>query len=93
MARMRGKLLYLVAVIVMTVFSFAALELHADHDLNAKAPVSHCCVQCCPSHHLAPTPKQRNDIGALASASRLVFFHSPFHSVFFPSRIERPPIA
>ncbi len=87
------KKLHLVAMIFTVVFSFAALELHADHDLNAKAPANHCCVQCCPSHQLAPAPEHQVSIGTLASVTRFVAYHSTFYSTLFPSRIDRPPIA
>lgn len=88
------KKLHVVACTLIAAFSFAALEWHADHDTNAKAPVAnHCCAQCCPSHHLAPAPEQQVSIGALASVTRLVSYHSPFYVTLFPSRIDRPPIA
>lgn len=88
------KKLHVVAFMLLAAFSFAALELHADHGANAKVPVAnHCCIQCCPSHHLAPAPEHQVSIGALASVSRFVAYHSTFYSTLFPSRIDRPPIA
>jgi len=87
------KKLQIVVFVVMTVFTLTALELCTDCDLNAKAPASCCCVQCCPSHHLALTPKQQTSMSGLVTVSRLVSHPASFHSDIFPSRIDRPPIA
>jgi len=86
------KKLQVVGIVLIAVFAFAALELHTGHDANTKAAANHCCVQCCPSHHLAPAPEYQVSVGALTSVSRFVSYHSPFYSTLFLSRIDRPPI-
>lgn len=83
----------LVAILLMFAFAFSIVELHADCELDAKAPASHCCVQCCPAHNLAPTPNHQVLITALPPTSYVLRYHSPLYSVFFALEIDRPPIA
>lgn len=83
-----------VCVIVLTVaFSFISIEWHTDHDLNAKAPAHHCCLQCCPSHNLAPLSTHGISLSAPSVVAGFVELTDSFQQDLILNKIYRPPIA
>lgn len=73
-------------------FSFATVELHADHDANDSEQSQHCCVQCCPTHNLAPAPKEQGVFQYLLSLRNLTPVLPEVTLSIFPKTIFRPPI-
>lgn len=87
------KKLHLVAIVFMMVFSVVALEMHSDHDLNAKAPTNHCCVQCCPSHNLVPLSTSDIALTAPSVVTGFIELTESFQQDLILNKIYRPPIA
>lgn len=68
------------------------IEWHQDHDANAKTN-DVCCVQCCPSHHLAPV-SQNNSVLRKSDLTFPQYLEvSQVYLEFYPHSIDRPPIA
>jgi len=83
----------LISLLFLLGFFLATMEIHADHDLNAAQQSQHCCVQCCPTHNLAPA---NQDVMAVEEQI-MVQSHIDDDSFLFlkeiPHSIFRPPIA
>lgn len=73
-------------------FLFSVVELHADHDDNDPQQAQHCCVQCCPSHHLAPNKTAEAIIEMPRLVQGTILLSLRVHSSMIPSSIFRPPI-
>ncbi len=88
------KKLHVAAFVLIATFSFAALEWHADHDANAKTPAAnHCCVQCCPSHHLVPPSTPQISSNVPPAVASFIEFTDSFQQGLILNKIYRPPIA
>lgn len=85
------KVAFLVAVLLFSFF-FVTVERHSDHDLNAKAPAHHCCVQCCPTHNLAPLGENANSLVRSTSERQVLSDAFDFHPEIYLNQIYRPPI-
>lgn len=90
---MLRKHLLSIAVVLLVAFSFVATELQAGHDSCVSPSSHHCCVQCCPSHNLAPltvstiflnTP---SEVVCIVEPVRYIQQGSVLNSIY------RPPIA
>ena len=86
------KIIPTVAIVLFVAFAFISIEWHTDHDLNAKAPVHHCCLQCCPSHNLAPLSNHGVTLSAPSVMTDFVEMTSSFHNDLISTQIYRPPI-
>ncbi|MCC7343595.1 MAG: hypothetical protein IT573_01555 [Deltaproteobacteria bacterium] len=78
---------------LLAAFCLASVEWHRDHEASAQGPCQECCVQCCPSHHLAPVAAP----SLLLSHPDAVDGRSPELPLprleTHPRRVDRPPIA
>ena len=79
--------------LLLVMFAFSLIELHTDHDTASSAGRDECCVQCCPSHNLAPRPAAEASTSvsdpvewALSDTSSL--YQDPYLTLFDP-----PPIS
>ncbi len=80
-------------VLMMLSFVVVSIEWHSDHDLNAKTPAQHhCCIQCCPSHNLAPLSANENYFVSSTTGREILPDHSAFHPEIYLNQIYRPPI-
>lgn len=77
---------------VLLSFAVVSLDKHSDHEQSAKAPSHHCCIQCCPSHNLAPLAK--NGITAVGSTTQQQILPdiAGFPHEIYLNQIYRPPI-
>ena len=81
--------------IVLMVLSFVvvSIEWHSDHDLNAKAPAQHhCCIQCCPSHNLAPVSANEKYVVSTTTGRQILPDLLDSHLEIYLNQIYRPPI-
>ena len=91
--RSKSKLFCLVILAGMLLL---ALDIHADCGDAPKVPMAahHCCIQCCPSHNLAPASQLSIKLSNSNSIS--VSFYpddaSRYQDPFFDN-LHRPPIA
>ncbi|PIR20589.1 MAG: hypothetical protein COV45_05160 [Deltaproteobacteria bacterium CG11_big_fil_rev_8_21_14_0_20_47_16] len=87
------KNIRLATVVILIAFIFSATEWHVDHDHDAKPSECQCCLQCCPSHNLAPLPDQMTSLIGQPIATEFVESINIVHQLLIPSKIDRPPIA
>lgn len=73
-------------------FAFSILvEAYCCEDYSSPQASAHCCVQCCPSHHLVPPIKA---FGSLVEAPSREFFavpHLEAPALMLPFSIFHPP--
>lgn len=83
----------IVTLVLVIGFSFAALELYADHDLNGSCQQQHCCVQCCPCHNLVPPSTPVVSLNVPSTEGAFVEFEKSVHQNLLLNKIYRPPIS
>ena len=88
------KFLPIAATLLFVAFSFISLELHADHNANANtSSQQHCCIQCCPSHNLAPLSTPGISLNVPLNFTSFVESTDLFRANLISTKIYRPPIA
>lgn len=83
----------LFAVFFMAAFLSAFIEIHADHDGAEVQKTRHCCVQCCPSHNLAPTIRMTTSVDSTPFLHGLHIVDDSPHVRDIADSIFRPPIS
>ncbi len=81
----------IIALAVLFLSLSVFVEWHSDHDANAQGS-DVCCVQCCPSHHLAPLSQNSAVVKSSHLFGRIVRDNLQLYLEYFPSAIDRPPI-
>ena len=74
-------------------FLFATFEIHADHDADVAQQTEHCCVQCCPSHNLAPVSQTITAVAVALLQEGFVHSNDSLPLQEIPPSIFRPPIS
>lgn len=78
---------------LLAAFCLASVEWHRDHEISAQGPCQECCVQCCPSHHLAPVAASRLLLSHPDPVDRRAPEPPLLRLETHPQRVDRPPIA
>ena len=92
------KILSTAAVVILFVFAFAIFsdaffcQEGKPEASRSQVPV-HCCVQCCPSHNVAPTPGQILVLDGPVQSESFILENLTIQERLLISRIDRPPIA
>lgn len=92
MARCR-RFRKLISLVFLVGFLFATLEIHADHDTDVAQKTQHCCVQCCPSHNLAPINQVITAVDASPLLDDFIVCDESLPLKEIPESIFRPPIS
>ncbi len=82
----------LISLFFLAGFLFATFEIHADHDMDTDQQEQHCCVQCCPSHNLAPVNQAITVVSASPFQDGFVISDDSLSLKEVPQSIFRPPI-
>ncbi len=83
----------LISLVFLLGFFLATVEIHADHDLDVAEQTQHCCVQCCPTHNLAPTSQDVTTVKDQLVVQHYFGDDSSRSLKEIPHSIFRPPIS